>query len=178
MPSQRIRWQGWLNTHCEWGCGERTTAATAIENPTETYKLYQLLLGWWSGRRPRPEDRPPTEEGFEMATTARIATIIHRALSGAAHPHRPWQLSRWTLDHGRDGVMWELLTAPCPQCPDCRGTGGCWIGGGPFGDDPEYDMCARCAAPLVSVRVPTRLDRLLPGSPARPATALADEAPF
>ncbi len=90
--------------------------------------------------------------------------------------HRPWRISRW-IDYDGRTVVWELHTAPCPDCPDCRGEGG-WLTGGPYGDDaPDYELCSWCGGrALPPLRVPAWADRLVPRSPTR--AQIADEPPF
>ncbi|WP_280431380.1 hypothetical protein [Nocardia brasiliensis] len=93
------------------------------------------------------------------------------------HAHRPWRVSRW-VECGGGWVAWELHTAPCPHCPDCDGAGGWWTGGGPYGEDPEEQLCYRCAEPLLALQLPTWLDRAIPGSPTRFRYSDNDEPPF
>ncbi|MFI5721076.1 hypothetical protein [Nocardia sp. NPDC051750] len=97
------------------------------------------------------------------------------------HAHRPWHLSRW-LECGGRAVVWSLDTALCEHCPDCAGAGGWWTSS-PYSDEPEMEQCPRCATPLIEIRIPARLDRMIPRSPTRDADPWAgghidDEPPF
>src|SRR5690606_37005635 len=101
------------------------------------------------------------------------------------HAHLPWRIFR-QQDHTGRWVAWQLHTRSCPHCPcpECGGAVGWWADGDPFGDDPDYyPPCVRCMEPLAVIRIPARLDRLLPRSPARliPWTggpAQDDDPPF
>lgn len=112
-----------------------------------------------------------------MTDTA-AAAIGH---SRIRHAHRPWRLSRW-LECGGRAVVWSLHTAACEHCLDCDGIGGWWTSS-PYSDDPDMEPCPRCAAPLAEIRIPARLDRMIPHSPTRGADLWAggridDEPPF
>lgn len=69
------------------------------------------------------------------------------------HAHLPWRISRWTECGGR-AMWWELHSGSCPHCPACGGKGYIVRGSGPHGDDPEFDGCDCCGAPLLCVRLP------------------------
>ncbi|NQE72667.1 hypothetical protein NG2371_07160 [Nocardia gamkensis] len=86
------------------------------------------------------------------------------------------RISRW-VECGGGWVAWELHTAPRFDCPDCDGEGGWWTGG-PDGDEPDMVACGRCSEPLVAVRIPAWLDRMIPRSPTRVPDGYWDDPPF
>ncbi|MEV0766563.1 hypothetical protein [Nocardia sp. NPDC050435] len=101
------------------------------------------------------------------------------------HPHPPWHIERWEVGtiSGRHLVEWAVVPAPCPACAHCHGTGTQVIGTGPEGFDAEFAECG-CTWPLIWLRVPPWLARMLPG-PARrttrsitPGLPITDEPPF
>ncbi|WP_157224328.1 hypothetical protein [Nocardia paucivorans] len=82
------------------------------------------------------------------------------------HPHLSMEVGRWVRPGraGRDVILLEVTSAPCPRCPDCGGAGGGVSAGADPLADPDPWLCDRCARPLLTLRYPAWLDRLLPGS--------------